>query len=421
MLSGEVRVPPDKSISHRAMILNSIACGEARVRNFSQAADCASTVACLRALGVEIDCRDDGDLVVRGRGEESLLEPDDVLDAGNSGSTMRLLAGLLAAQPFLSVITGDASLRGRPMGRVVEPLRMMGANVRGRCGDTLAPLVIGGGRLRGIRYRLPVASAQLKSALLLAGLFADGDTVLEEPMSTRDHTERMLASMGSGIGIAGPTITVSPGLLTAVDVTVPGDVSAAAFWLVAATIHDDAHIRLPGTGLNPTRTGIIDVLRSMGADVAVSNERSESGEPVGDVEVRSSSLTEIEIGGDLVPRVIDEIPLIALAACFARGRTVIRDAQELRVKESDRIRATVEELEKMGAQIEELPDGMIVHGERGLRGAACSSHGDHRLAMMLGVAGLVAGGETVIDGAEAADISYPAFWDDLDRIGCSID
>jgi 3-phosphoshikimate 1-carboxyvinyltransferase len=298
---------------------------------------------------------------------------------------------------------------------------MMGANVRGRCGDTLAPLVIGGGRLRGIRYRLPVASAQLKSALLLAGLFADGDTVLEEPMSTRDHTERMLASMGSEIGIAGPTITVSPSRLTAVDVTVPGDVSAAAFWLVAAAIHDDAHIRLPGTGLNPTRTGIIDVLRSMGADVAVSNERSKSGEPVGDVEIRSSSLTEIEIGGDLVPRVIDEIPLIALAACFARGRTVIRDAQELRVKESDRIRSTVEELGKMGAQIEELPDGMIVHGERGLRGAACNSHGDHRLAMMLGVAGLVAGGETVIDGAEAADISYPAFWDDLDRIGCSID
>ncbi len=415
-LTGEVCLPPDKSISHRAAILNSIAHGEALIRNFSLAADCASTLACLRALGAEILSENDSDLRVRGRGGGGLTEAEDVLDAGNSGTTMRLLTGLLASQSFLSVMSGDVSLRGRPMGRIVEPLRLMGASIWGRCNDTRAPLVIKGGSLRGIRYEMPVASAQLKSALLLAGLFAGGETVIEEPVRSRDHTERMLASMGSRIRVEGTTITLSPGELTAVDVSVAGDISAAAFWLVAAAIHGDARVRLPNTGLNPTRIGIIDVLRAMGGDVVVRNERTVSGEPVADLEVSSSSLTGTEVGGEVVPRVIDEIPLIALAATVARGRTVIRDAQELRVKESDRIQTTVAELTKMGAHIEEMPDGMVVHGGRSLHGAQCGSHGDHRLAMMLGVAALVAEGETLIDGAEAADISYPTFWDDLDRM-----
>jgi len=418
-LAGEVCPPPDKSISHRAAILNSIARGEALVRNYSPAGDCASTLACLKALGVDIKTDNEGNLLVRGGGGQGLVEAEDVLDAGNSGTTMRLLTGLLAAQPFLSVISGDASLRSRPMGRVVEPLRLMGAGIWGRCDATRAPLVINGGSLQGITYTLPVASAQLKSALLLAGLFAEGDTVVEEPVRSRDHTERMLASMGAGIRVTDRTITLSPGELSAVDVTVPGDISAAAFWLVAGAVHGDARIRLPDTGINPTRSGIIDVLQSMGARVAVANERTVSGEPMADVEVSSAPLKGTEIGGEIVPRLIDEIPLIALAGSLAQGRTVIRDAQELRVKETDRIRATVSELARMGAAIEEIPDGMVIQGGRKLHGAECSSHGDHRLAMMLGVAALVADGETRIDGAEAADISYPAFWGDLDRVSAA--
>jgi 3-phosphoshikimate 1-carboxyvinyltransferase len=418
-LTGEVRPPPDKSISHRAAICNSIARGEALVRNYSPAGDCASTLACLKALGVDISLDSEGSLLVRGRGGQGLVEAEDVLDAGNSGTTMRLLTGLLAAQPFLSVISGDASLRSRPMGRVVEPLRLMGASIWGRCGATRAPLVINGGSLRGITYKLPVASAQLKSALLLAGLSADGDTVVEEPVRSRDHTERMLASMGARIRVTDGTIILSPGELSAIDVAVPGDISAAAFWLVAGAIHTDARIRLPDTGVNPTRSGIIDVLRSMGARVAVTNERTVSGEPMADIEVNSAPLRGMEVGGEIVPRLIDEIPLIALAGSLAQGKTVIRDAQELRVKETDRIRATVSELAKMGAAIEEMPDGMVIQGGRKLHGAECSSHGDHRLAMMLGVAALVAEGETRIDGAEAADISYPAFWGDLGRVSAA--
>jgi 3-phosphoshikimate 1-carboxyvinyltransferase len=418
-LRGEVNVPSDKSISHRAAILNCVANGEAVVRNFSPAEDCASTLGCLNALGAAIEMENGRDLRVRGLGSAGLTEPEDVLDAGNSGTTIRLLSGLLAGQPFLSVLTGDSSLRVRPMGRIVEPLRLMGAGIWGRCNDTRPPLVIRGGSLRGTEYELPVASAQVKSALLLAGLFAEGDTVVVEPARARDHTERMLGCMGARLQVSGKSIRLSPGGLTAVDVDVPGDMSAAAFWLIAGSIHGDAALRLPGIGLNPTRSGIIDVLRSMGAEVAVRNERLAGGEPVADVEVGSSALEGTEVGGDMVPRVIDEIPLIALAGCLASGRTVIRDAAELRLKESDRIRSTATELTKMGADIEELPDGMVVHGGKTLHGARCRSHGDHRLAMMLGVAGLVAEGETVIDGAEAAAVSYPSFWDGLEGVRAS--
>ena len=415
-LEGEVYPPGDKSISHRAVILNSIAQGNARVSNFSQAGDCLATVSCLRALGVEIESGEVGELFVRGVGKEGLKEAEDVLDAEDSATTMRILTGLLAAQQFLSVITGDESLRSRPMSRVIQPLRLMGARIWGRSGDSRAPLVIKGGQLHGIRYQLPVASAQLKSALLLAALFAKGDTIIKEPAPSRDHTERMLKSMGAGIEMAADTVALSPSRLNAVDLIIPGDISSAAFWLVAGAVHPQASIRLLNTGVNPTRSGILDVLRSMGADLMVQNERVLNGEPIADLEVRSGALNGVEIGGSFIPRLIDELPLIALAACLARGKTVIRDAQELRVKETDRISATVGELLKMGAKAEELPDGMVIYGGGKLRGSSCDSHRDHRLAMMLGIAALIAEGETEIDNAEVADISYPAFWQDLEKL-----
>ena len=415
-LSGDIHPPGDKSISHRAIILNSIARGDAKIDGFSQAADCYSTLQGLRALDATIDVVEGGGLLVHGRGENGLSEPEDVVDAGNSGTTMRLMAGLLAAQPFLSVITGDGSLRSRPMARIIHPLRLMGASIWGRREDSCAPLVIKGGPLNGIEYRLPVASAQLKSALLIAGLFAEGVTTIEEPMPSRVHTERMLAEMGANIEVTGAKITITKSRLNARDVSIPGDISSAAFWLVAGAVHSDASIRLLNTGLNPTRCGVIDVLRSMGVRITVKNERLLCGEPIADLEVNSSALTGIEIGGDIIPLLIDEIPLIALAASVAQGRTVIKNAEELRVKESDRITSTVEELSKLGARIEEMEDGMVIHGVGKLHGSDCDSRGDHRLAMMLGVASLIADGETGIDNSEAADISYPTFWEHLELL-----
>jgi 3-phosphoshikimate 1-carboxyvinyltransferase len=415
-LDGRISPPGDKSISHRAVILNGIARGDSRVSNFAQSADCLATVACMRSLGVEIESSKGRGLVISGVGERGLKEAGDVLCAENSGTTIRLMSGLLAAQPFLSIITGDLSLRSRPMDRVIQPLRLMGAQIWGRSGDSRAPLVIKGGNLHGIQYTLPVPSAQLKSALLLAALYARGDTVMKEPVASRDHTERMLKAMEAKIEVKKDTITLSPGGLKAIDITVPGDISSAAFWLVAGVIHHRANIRLSNVGINSTRSGIIDVLNAMGADIAVTNERIVSGEPVADLRVQSGRLSGMEIGGELIPRVIDEIPLIALTASVAQGKTVIRDAGELRVKESDRISNTVKELLKLGADVQELSDGMIIQGRKRLRGAACESHGDHRLAMMLGIAGLIAEGETEIDNAEAVNISYPRFWQDLKRL-----
>ena len=373
-------------------------------------------ISCLRALGVEI-VEESGLFTVSGVGKEGFAEPADVLNASNSATTMRLLAGLLAAQPFLSVITGDESLRSRPMARLIHPLRTMGADIWGRGYDSLAPLAIKGGQLRGIDYTSPVASAQLKSAILIAGLFAKGGTTVEEPAASRDHTERMLGAMGADLQRDGSKIALTPPIsLSPIDIHIPGDISSAAFWLVAAAIHPNAHIKVTKTGINPTRTGIIDVLLQMGAKLRVKNERMEGGEPVADLELESSELEGTEIGGCIIPRLIDEIPLIALAGSLARGTTTIRDAQELRVKESDRIGTTVKELSKLGADMEELPDGMVIHGGRELKGGECHSHHDHRLAMTLGIAGLVAQGETVVHGAEAVDASYPGFWQDLERL-----
>jgi len=417
-LRGVIEPPGDKSISHRAAIFNAIASGEATVENFQTGADCLATVRCLRALGVRIESPAAGALRIRGVGRSGLREAAAVLNAANSGTTLRLLAGLLAAQPFFSVLTGDASLRSRPMERIVGPLRAMGARIEGRAGGARPPLAIQGGGLRGIRHRLPVASAQVKSALTLAGLYAEGETVLEEPTPSRDHTERMLRAMGAPIAVGESGLWVSPlaGELNPLAMRVPGDISSAAFWMVAAAAHPDAELRLTGVGVNPSRSGIIDALRAMGARIAVEEERTWGCEPVADIIVRSSRLQGTVIEGALIPRLIDEVPALAVAACFAEGETVIRDAGELRIKESDRIRATARELRRLGAQIEELPEGMVIHGVGRLRGALCGSHGDHRLAMALAVAGLLAAGETTVRGTEAVAISYSGFWDDLDSV-----
>jgi len=418
-LRGSIEAPGDKSVSHRALILNAIARGEAMVENFQGGADCLATLRCLRALGVKIDWDGQGTMRIQGGGRFGLRESGDVLNAGNSATTMRLLAGLLAGQPFFSVLTGDASLRSRPMERVVEPLRAMGTRIGGRAGGAHPPLVIEGGPLRGIRYRLPVASAQVKSALSLAALYGEGETVLTEPAPSRDHTERMLRAMGADIlGEEGGGLRISPPQreLTPLSLRVPGDISAAAFWMVAAAAHPDAEIRLTGVGVNPSRSGIIDALASMGASIAVEEERMWGCEPVADIVVRSSPLRGTVIEGSLIPRLIDEIPVLAVAASLARGETVIRQARELRVKESDRIRTTVLELRRLGASIEELPDGMIIQGVGRLKGGVCASHGDHRLAMTMAVAGLLAQDETVVRGAEAASVSYPGFWHDLEQL-----
>ncbi len=420
-LFGVINVPGDKSISHRALILNSIATGIGSISNLSPAKDCLSTICCLRLLGVRV-VKKPGEtptVAVYGRGDSGLLEPADVLNAGNSATTMRLLSGVLAAQPFLSVITGDASLRSRPMGRIIHPLRLMGAEISGRCDDSYAPLVIRGCKtLRGIEYKLPVPSAQVKSAILLAGLFAQGNTVVEQPYPSRDHTERLLEFMGVSIQSDRRFVRVEPlsSPLKAIGIKVPGDISSAAYWLVAGTIHPNAKIRINSCGVNPLRSGIVDALREMGANIKYENERTEGNEPVADLSVESGQLHGIELSGEIIPRLIDEIPLIAVAACIAKGTTIIREAAELRTKESDRIATTVKELSRLGANIDELPDGMVVRGGSMLHGAEVNSHHDHRLAMTLAIAGLVAKGETLIRNAGASEISYPGFWQTLKEI-----
>ena len=419
-LAGEIAVPGDKSISHRALILNSLALGNSRISNLSPGKDCISTIHCLRALGVKLTERDGKPpaILISGVGNKGLTEACNILNAGNSGTTMRLLSGVLSSQHFLSIITGDISLRSRPMKRLIEPLRLMGAEIYGRHDDSLAPLVIKGKKLHGVSYTLPVPSAQIKSAILLAGLFAQGDTIVKQLQPSRDHTERLLQRMGAKLGSDNTHITITPlnTPLTAVDLHVPGDISSAAYWLVAGAIHPNAKVKIMNCGINPTRTGIIDALLAMGARLRIENQRLEGNEPVADLHVESSNLKGIEIGGDLIPRLIDEIPLLAVAACVAEGKTVIREASELRVKESDRIESTSRELSRLGADIEELSDGMVIHGGKALLGNEVRSHGDHRLAMSLAIAGLVAGGTTSIQNARVAEISNPAFWLELDNL-----
>lgn len=418
-LRGEVAVPGDKSISHRALMFNALARGTARVDGFLDSADTRSTIHCLRLLGADIQELPDGGVLVTGGGRGALHEADDVLDCGNSGTSMRLLAGILASLPFVSILTGDASLRTRPMDRICNPLRQMGVRIHGRQGGRLAPLVIEGGAIAGgLTIETPMASAQVKSAILLAGLAADGPTTVRQPAQSRDHTERLLAAMGATLEVDGPRVTLRPPAedLRAVDVRVPGDISTAAAWMVAGCAHPDAELRLLGVGVNPTRTGLIDILRAMGADLAIEEERTVGGEPVADIVVRSSTLRGTEVSGELVPRAIDELPLVALAASVAEGETVIRDAQELVVKESNRVATTVELLTALGARVEARPDGMVIQGGARLRGASVHSHGDHRLAMLGAVAGLLAEGETTVRGSADVVVSYPSFWSDLGRL-----
>ncbi len=414
-LEGEIALPGDKSISHRAAIFNSLAEGKAEVRNFAPGKDCLATVSCLKALGVQISIKGPGNLLISGTGSNGLREASDVLDAHNSATTMRLLSGLLSSQPFLSVVTGDASLRSRPMGRLIKPLQSMGGEIYGRGKDSFAPLVIRGGKLRGIEFVLPLPSAQIKSAILLAGLSAQGKTVLHQPVPSRDHSERLLKRMGAQLESNGASISLSPltSPLSPLSLCIPVDISSAAYFLVAGAIHPNARVIIRNCGINPTRTGIIEALLAMGARLRIENERLEADEPLADIVVESSELRGIEVAGDMIPRLIDEIPILAVAGSVAKGKTVIRGAAELRVKESDRIASVSQELSKMGVEVEELPDGMVIYGGRLLLGAEVDTHSDHRLAMSLAIAGLIAEGETTIKHAQIARVSYPSFWQDL--------
>jgi 3-phosphoshikimate 1-carboxyvinyltransferase len=414
-VSGRVCVPGDKSISHRAALFNALAEGEATITGFSNGADCASTLGCLRDLGVQVAGPDGEGLVrLRGVGASGLIEPEAVLDCGNSGTSMRLLSGILAGAGVFAVLTGDGSLRRRPMARVVEPLRQAGARIDGREGGRLPPLAIAPSRLRGVEHRLAVASAQVKSALLLAGLFAEGESTVVEPAPTRDHTERMLRAMGARISVDGRRVTITSSQLRAVDVQVPGDFSSAAFWLVLGCVHPAAEIRLENIGVNPTRTGLLDILGQMGADVRVENARDVAGEPVADLVARSSRLRAITVGGELVPLAIDEVPLVALLGLFAEGETVVRDAGELRVKESDRVAVVADGLRALGGDVEATQDGWRIRPSQ-LRFGQVRSQGDHRMAMLFALAGVL--GEGVeIDDAECVAISYPTFWQTLGEL-----
>jgi len=407
-LHGRVRVPGDKSISHRALLLGALADGESRIEGFLPSGDCTATLACVRALGIEVDVRSETSLTVRGRGLRGLRAPTAPLDCARSGTTMRLLAGILAGQAFDATLTGDPQLLRRPMRRITGPLRAMGAAISDT--DGRAPLVIRGRPLRGHDHALTVASAQVKSAILLAGLYADGPTVVRQCGPARDHTERMLVGMGADVRTEGLNVTIAPpARLAPLSFRVPGDLSSAAYLLVAAAIVPESELTVEGVGVNPTRTGLLDVLRNMGARLALSNEREQGGEPVADITVRAAPLHATRVGGDLVVRMIDEFPILAVAATQAQGETVVRDAAELRVKETDRIATVVAELTKLGARIEPLPDGFRVSGPTPLRGATVDSHGDHRLAMALAVAGLLAGGETIVRGASCTADSFPGF------------
>lgn len=415
-LLGRLRIPGDKSVSHRAVMFGAIATGTSRLTNFLPGEDCLGTIRCFRALGVPI-VGDGTEWVIEGQGLRGLKEPDDVLDVGNSGTTLRLMLGLLAGMPGFAAVTGDASIRRRPMLRIVAPLREMGATIWGRKDGTLAPLAVKGGGLRPVAYQSPVSSAQVKSAVLLAGLYAEGVTSVTEPALSRDHTEKLLVAMGARLTRTGLTVAVEGGTpLTACDVEVPGDISSAAFWLVAASIVPGSELVLEHVGVNPTRTGVLDVLVRMGADITGEGEGEAAGEPVADLRVRASELVGTTIKGELIPRLVDEIPILALAACCAQGQTIIRDAQELRVKESDRLSAIATELQKLGARIQELPDGLVIEGPTRWRGAETESKGDHRMAMTLAVASLLTPDPVTIDGVACTETSYPGFWSALERL-----
>jgi len=421
-LNGLVRVPGDKSISHRALLFGAIAEGTTTIEGLLPAEDPISTAACLRAMGAQISPIENGKLIsVEGVGLDGLKEPGEVLDCGNSGTTMRLMLGLLAGRNGRHfVLSGDASLRRRPMQRVGQPLALMGAEVRGRDGGNLAPLSVQGRQLHGAVVGTPVASAQVKSALLLAALTAEGKTTVIEPARSRDHSERMLQAFGADLDVGGEMgrhITVRPGAnLTGQHVVVPGDISSAAFWLVAGALVPGADLTVENVGLNPTRTGVLEVLEQMGARIEVLNRRDVAGEPVGDLRVTHGPLKPFHFGEEVMPRLVDEVPILSVAACFCDGESRITGAEELRVKETDRLAVMARQLTAMGADIEEHPDGLTIRGGRPLKGAVLDSETDHRVAMSLAIAAMMAEGDSTLARSEAAAVSYPTFWDDLARL-----
>ena len=418
-LNGELSVPGDKSISHRSIMFGSIAKGKSVVTNFLTGDDCMTTISAFKQMGILVDFIAPTKVIVHGRGLNGLLTPKSTIDAGNSGTTARLLIGLLSAQRFKSSITGDASLLRRPMKRVITPLILMNAVIKGYDDNGYLPLHIQESKLSGIEYKLPVASAQVKSALILATLYADSASILTEPAVSRNHTEMMLKSFGASIEVEGNKITIFPAEeLFAQDCDVPGDISSAAFFITAGLLIPNSILTIKNVGLNPTRTGILEAYKLMGADISIENESTSGGEVRGDITVKSSLLKAISIGGSMIPRLIDEIPIIALAATQAIGTTIIRDAQELKVKESNRIDAVASMLKKFGARIEATDDGMIIHGHTPLNGASIDSMMDHRIAMTAAIGGLIAKGETTVTGWEWVKISFPGFYETIKMLEC---
>jgi 3-phosphoshikimate 1-carboxyvinyltransferase len=413
-LKGEVTLPGDKSISHRAVIIGSLAKGKTRIIGLSRGDDNLRTLNAFRMMGIEVDEPKGDQLIINGRGLYGLTEPEDVIDAGNSGTTVRLLTGLLSGQRFFSVITGDRYLRKRPMKRVVEPLSSMGAKILGRENGNFAPLGINGTELNSIDYASPIASAQVKSAILLAGLYAGGVTKVAEPSLSRDHTERMLSFFGANLKREDNSVSISNGSnMEGKEIEIPGDISSAAFFIVAALVIPDSELFLKRVGVNPSRTGILEVLKKMGGNIQLLNEYETCGEPVADILVKTSQLKGAKIEGDLIPKTIDELPILSVAASVAEGDTIIKDAKELRVKETDRIKAVASELKKFGAEVEEFDDGMKISGKDKLMGCNCQSFGDHRIAMSLIIAGLMASGKTVVEDTFCIGTSFPDFKDKL--------
>jgi 3-phosphoshikimate 1-carboxyvinyltransferase len=422
-LKGTISVPGDKSISHRAVMFGALAEGTTEVTNFLQGADCLSTIRCFKQLGIDIlNDTASGRVTIHGKGLHGLTKPDDMLDVGNSGTTMRLISGILSGQPFEVSLNGDESIQKRPMGRIMEPLKLMGSDIKSMNGNDRSPLIINSTsekrtKLTGIHYNSPVASAQIKSSVLLAGLYADSETSVTEPSLSRNHTELMLKEFGATITSIGNTATIQPNpKLIGRKIKVPGDISSAAYFIVAGLIIPNSEIMIKNVGINPTRDGIIRVCQQMGANIRLENVIDNGGEPVADIVVKYSELNGIEIGGDIIPTLIDEIPIIAILACFAKGQTTIKDAAELKVKESNRIDVMVNNLTKMGADIIGTEDGMIINGGKPLHGATVDSKCDHRIAMSFAIAALLADGETEIIEAECVDISYPNFYSDLKNL-----
>ncbi|CAG9622645.1 3-phosphoshikimate 1-carboxyvinyltransferase [Sutcliffiella rhizosphaerae] len=416
-LNGTIKIPGDKSISHRSVMFGAMAKGKTTVENFLLGEDCLSTIDCFTKLGVTIE-KNGSNITVYGNGLEGLTEPTDILDVGNSGTTARLIIGILSGLPFHSVLIGDESIAKRPMKRVTGPLKEMGARIQGNQDGNFTPISIQGGHLRAIDFVSPVASAQVKSAILLAGIQGIGTTTVKEPYKSRDHTERMLRAFGVRVEEDEFTVSVQGGqeLKANLHIIVPGDISSAAFYLVAGAIVPNSKITLERVGLNPTRTGILDVLKKMGATMSFSNVEEEAPEPFADITIETSTLNGTEVSGDIIPRLIDEIPIIALMATQAEGTTVIKDAEELKVKETNRIDTVVNELRKMGADIEATDDGMVIKGKSMLTGTNLNSYGDHRIGMMGAIASLIANGETSLENAEAINVSYPNFFEHMEEL-----